>query len=59
MAVTEREQEQGSAAAIRELRGVVVDLASGVGRLEGMMWGVLALMLVLIAITVTILVRVW
>lgn len=57
MATTER--EPGSAAAIRELRGAVVGLASGVGRLEGLMWGVLGLMLVLIAITVTILVRVW
>ena len=43
MAVTDR--EQGSAAGIRELRGLVVDLASGVGRLEGWMWGVLGLML--------------
>lgn len=43
MAVTN--QEQGSAAAIRELRGVVVDLASGVGRLDGLMWGGLGLML--------------
>lgn len=41
MAVTN--QEQSSAAAIRELRGLVVGLASGVGRLEGMMWGVLGL----------------
>ena len=41
MAATER--EQGCAADIRELRGLAVDLASGVGRLEGLMWGVLAL----------------
>ena len=57
MAVTDR--EQGSAADMRELRGVVVDLASGVGRLEGWMWGVLGLTLALLAVAVAILIRVW
>ena len=57
MAVTN--QEQGSVAGIRELRGVIVGLASGVGRLEGLMWGVLALMLGLLAIAIAILIRVW
>ena len=57
MAVTDR--ERGSAADIRELRGLVVDLASGVGRLEGWMWGVLGLTLALLAVSVAILVRVW
>ena len=57
MAVTER--EQGSAAAIRELRGLAVDLASGVGKLEWQMRAMLALTLALIAIAVAILVRVW
>ena len=57
MAATKR--EQGRAADMRELRGVVVGLASGVGRLEGLMWGVLGLMLGLLAVAVAILVRVW
>ncbi len=57
MATSER--EQGSAAAIRELRGVVVDLAGRLGRLEWQMRAMLALTLALIAIAVAILIRVW
>ncbi len=57
MAATER--EQGCAADIRELRGLAVDLASRLGRLEWQMRAMLALTLALIAIAVTILVRVW
>ena len=56
MAVTER--ERGSAAEIRELRGVVVDLASGLGRLEWQMRAMLALTLVALAVAVAILIRV-
>lgn len=57
MAVTDR--EQGSAADIRELRGIVIDLASRVGRIEGQMRAVFALLLALLAIAITILIRVW
>lgn len=54
-----KEREQGIAADIRELRGLAIDLVSRVGRLEGQMKVIVALMLVLIALAVTILVRVW
>ena len=57
MATSER--ERGITADIRELRGIVIELASRIGRLEGQMWGVFALMLSLFAIAITILVRVW
>ena len=57
MATSDR--ERGIAADIRELRGLAVDLASRLGRLEGLMWAMLALTLALIAIAGTILVRVW
>ena len=57
MAVNDR--EQGISADIRELRGIVIDLASRVGRLEGQMRAVFALLLALLAIAITILVRVW
>ena len=57
MAATER--ERGIAADIRELRGLFVDLASAVGRLEWQMRAVFALTLALLAIAITILIRVW
>lgn len=53
MAVTDRDQD------IRELRGLIIDLVSRVGRLEGQMRAMFALMLALFAIAITILVRVW
>ena len=53
MAVTDRDQD------IRELRGLIIDLVSRVGRLEGQTRAILALMIALIAIAVTILIRVW
>ena len=57
MATSDR--ERGIAADIRELRGLAVDLASRLSRLEWQMRAMLALTLALIAIAVTILVRVW
>ena len=57
MAVTDR--EQGISADIRELRGIVIDLASRVGNLEWQMRAMFALLLALLAIAITILVRVW
>ena len=57
MAVPDR--EQGSAADIRELRGIVIDLAIRLGRLEGQMKVVFALLIALLAIAIAILIRVW
>lgn len=57
MAATER--ERGIAADIRDMRGLFVDLASGIGRLEWQMRATLALTLALLAIAITILIRVW
>ena len=53
MAVTNRDQD------IRELRGLIIDLVSRVGRLEGQMRAMFALTLALLVIAITILVRVW
>lgn len=57
MATSER--ERGIAADIRDLRELFAGMASGVGRLEWQMRATLALTLALLAIAITILIRVW
>ena len=58
-AMATSERQHSIAADIRELRGIVIDLASRLGSLEWQMRAILALMLALLAVAITILIRVW